>query len=631
MRNIFSSFLLLFLFVQIAFGQETYSTKNAKAITAYERSNIYLGQKLYNTALKDIEQAIRIEPSFLEAHYRRADVLKILGRYEEAKNEYFYIYNQPNTFKNLPFSYAECFAYLAKYDSALALFQTYSATPDLSENRKKVLEKYIRDCTFSQESIQHPVKYQPINLGSNVNTANQEYLPAITADDSTLIFTRRAATEDFYISNKSDLGWALSKPLSNAINTSGNEGAQCISPDGQYLFFAGCGRKDGIGKCDIYYSKLVGDQWSVPQNLGTPINSPYWESQPTLSADGKTLYFVSDRRGGYGSYDIYKSTYAGAGKWGNPVNLGPNINTADEEFSPFIHSDNKTLYFCSDGWPGFGEKDIFFSKKNNDGTWNKPTNIGYPINTAKQESSLFISNDGKQAYFASDNLKGYGGLDLYSFELYEAARPAIVTYVKGIVFDKNSKEKLAAQVEIIDVSNGDTLVQTVSNESTGQFLASLPAGKTYALNVNQEGYLFYSGQFVLLNKSSLTPFKLSIALEPIEVGGKIALKNIFFESNSFKLKNESKYELLKLVQFMKANQSVKVEISGHTDNVGDDKLNTTLSANRAKAVFDYLIKMGIAADRMVSKGYGKLQPIDSNSTESGKANNRRTEIKVTDK
>lgn len=260
--------------------------------------------------------------------------------------------------------------------------------------------------------------------------------------------------------------------------------------------------------------------------------------------------------------------------------------------------------------------------------FDKAKNIGYPINTSQEESSLFISNDGKNAFFASANLEGFGGIDLYSFELYEEARPNKVTFVKGNVFDKNTKQKLYSTVEIIDISTGDTVSQTTSNEVTGQFLASLPVGKTYAFNVYREGYLFYSDQFLLKNPKKTNGYNLPVALAPITLGAKISLKNIFFETNSFKLQNESKYELMKLNEFLKSNPSVRIEISGHTDNVGADAANQTLSSNRAKSVYDQLIKLGIESNRLVFKGYGKTQPVDVNTTETGRANNRRTEIKI---
>ncbi len=230
--------------------------------------------------------------------------------------------------------------------------------------------------------------------------------------------------------------------------------------------------------------------------------------------------------------------------------------------------------------------------------------------------------------FASATLNGYGGIDLYAFELYEEARPNKVTFVKGTVFDKNTQQKLASSVEIIDVSTGDTVALTNSNEATGQFLASIPVGKTYAFNVYKEGYLFYSDQFVLKNSKTVTPYYLPVGLSPISVGEKISLRNIFYETNSYTLQNESKYEIMKLRDFMKNNPAVRIEISGHTDNVGNDVTNQTLSTNRAKSVYDQLIKMGITSSRLVYKGYGKTQPIDVNTTEQGRAKNRRTEIKI---
>ncbi len=623
---LFSIFFLPF----ISFSQDKLSSNNARALSAYNRSNLSLGQKLYNTAIRDLEEALRFDPNFIEAHYRLGDVYKKLSEYRKSLVQYQYVeLINPTISKHLGFEIAECYFNLHVYDSALTYFENYIQTPDLSENRRKVLDKYLINTRFSVEAIKVKIPYEPKNLGAGINTANQEYLPTVTADDSTIIFTRRTNQEDFYISTKNtENNWNKATSLSTTINTTGNEGAQCISPDGQYLYFAGCGREDGLGKCDIYYSKLIGNSWSKPQNIGAPVNSPYWESQPSLSADGKSLYFVSDRKGGYGSYDIYLSRYLGSGKWSNPINLGPNINTNGSELSPFIHADNQTLYFSSDGWPGFGQNDIFFSKKSKSGFSEKPKNIGFPINTSQEESSLVISNDGKKAYFASNSLQGFGGLDLYSFELYEAARPNFVTYVKGNVFDKTTSQKLSALVEIIDVATGDTVAQTSSNEITGLFLSSLPAGKTYAFNVYREGYLFYSDQFALENKKQIEAFKIPVPLSPISIGAKISLRNIFFETNSFKLKNESKYELIKLNEFLKSNPSVRIEISGHTDNVGADATNQTLSTNRAKSVYDYMVKLGIDSKRLVFKGYGKSQPVDVNTTEIGKARNRRTEVKI---
>lgn len=624
-KNILILFCLI-LYIGVH-AQSRYTTTNTKAINAYERSAIYLNQQLYNTAIKELQTSLKYDSTFLEAHHRLADIYKTQKEYTKAIHEYLKIVDaNPNFTKQLNFLLGECYFSIGDYQKAKNLFEKYLDQDQLTQTKIEKTKKYLINCNFSIEAIKNPVPYKPTNLGPNVNTKFQEYLPTITADDNVLIFTRKTTGEDFFISTKNYEEWGLAIPLSNTVNTKGNEGAQCITPDGQYLFFAACNRPDGYGKCDIYSSKLTGNTWSVPENLGAPINTNYWESQPSISADGKTLYFVSDRKGGFGKNDIWKTTYLSNNKWSNPVNLGPNINTAEDEISPFIHPDNKTLYFSSDGWPGFGEKDIFFSRKTDSNNWSTPTNLGFPINTPQEESSLFVSNDGKKAYFASNNLGGFGELDLYTFELYEEARPEIVTFVKGVVSDKKTQAKLQAYFEIIDVQSGDVLIQSNTNDLTGQFLASLPVGKIYALNVNKEGYLFYSDNFSLVEKKNSEPFILNIPLQRIEVGNKITLKNIFFETGSFKIRNESRFELNKLISFLKTNPLVSVEIGGHTDNIGEDKINQLLSVNRAKAVFDYLVGAGIAPERLTYKGYGKNVPVDSNTTESGRANNRRTEI-----
>ena len=621
--------LLILFFVQSSlFAQEKYTSSNTRAIGAYERSTVYLGQKLYNTALKDLQIALSIDPNFLEAHYRMGDILKVLGRYEEAKTSYLKVTAQANTFKNINFSLAECYAFQANYDSAYPLFQIYSSTPDLSDNRKKALAKYLRDCEFSIEAVQQPVPYDPINLGPSINTQYQEYLPAITADDQTIIFTRRANTEDFFIAQKNEDSWNPSLPLSSAINTPGNEGAQCISPDGQYLFFAGCGRADGLGKCDIYYAKKVGDKWSSPQNLGTPINSQYWESQPTISADGKTLYFVSDRKGGYGSYDIYKSTYTGAGKWSTPLNLGPNINTAGEEFSPFIHADNQTLYFTSDGLPGYGGSDLFILKKLSNGKWGTPENMGYPINTIENEGSLAVAADGYTAYYASDREDSRGGLDIYSFTLPTHARPYKTIYIKGNITDLLTKKGLPANLELTDNASG-TIINKVQTDELGHYFITLPEGKDYTFTVNRKGYLFYSSAYALSTAAPDSTYIKNIALEPIKLASNFVFTQVLFDNNSYALLPASLPELNKLVQILEENPGMHIQISGHTDNIGKAADNLTLSTNRAKAIVQYVSGRGVATDRLTYKGFGSTEPIATNATQEGRALNRRTSFTIT--
>jgi outer membrane protein OmpA-like peptidoglycan-associated protein len=393
------------------------------------------------------------------------------------------------------------------------------------------------------------------------------------------------------------------------------------------LFFTGCNRPDGLGRCDIYIAQKKGDDWAKPFSLSAPVNTSGWEAQPSISADGRTLYFVSNRKGGYGGYDIWKSNLTDKG-WGEPENMGPEINTAYDEQSPFIHPDDNTFYFCSNGWPGMGGKDLFISRLGKDGKWAKPENLGYPINSSGDENGLTLTANGSYAFFSSNNLKGFGGYDIYTFELPANLRPNIVTYVKGTVADKKTKAPLEAAIEIIDLQKNIPVYQDYSSEDAGEFLATLSAGKNYGLNISREGYLFYSDNFSLIGLKDKKAFNLSVQLSPIEVGNKVILKNIFFDTNKFELKAESKAELQKLIEFLQLNKTVRIEISGYTDDVGTHLANVALSEKRANAVYQYLSANGIIVSRLVYKGYGEDQPIMPNTSEENRAQNRRTEFMI---
>jgi outer membrane protein OmpA-like peptidoglycan-associated protein len=354
-----------------------------------------------------------------------------------------------------------------------------------------------------------------------------------------------------------------------------------------------------------------------------------WDAQPTLSADGQTLVFTSRRSGSKGMADLWVTYKRSNGRWSLPENLGDSINTVMDEFGPYLHPDGQTLYFSSAGHPGMGGKDIFYSKRKADGSWGKPVNMGYPINTKNEEMHMIVSADGKKGYFSSDREGGVGLRDIYSFELYDAAQPVPVTFMRGKVTDKKTGKPMKAAFEVIDLQTGVTRVNSSSDKVTGEFLVSLPSGSRYAVNVNAPGYLFYSGSYTL--GKSLKPneeFQVDIQLSPIAVGESMVLNNIFFASGSSALLNESKLELNKLVELFAANPKMKIEVGGHTDNVGNDQSNLTLSEQRAKSVVAYLTEKGVTADRLTSKGYGKTKPIADNSSEEGRSKNRRTEFKV---
>ena len=473
--------------------------------------------------------------------------------------------------------------------------------------------------------------FAPKNLGPTVNSKMAEYLPSQTIDGKQLFFTRRVDTynEDFFTSNGSRSGtWESSSPVKGSLNTPQSEGAMMISQDGEWLVFTGCYRPDSYGGCDLYISYRTASGWSAAANLGAAVNSDQWESQPCLSPDKQELYFASRRSGGYGGSDLYVCKLQDNGKWSAPVNLGPSVNTPADEQCPFIHADNQTLYFTSSYWPGYGDDDLFYVRKQADGNWSQPTNLGYPINTIDREGTLFITADGKTALYAAERKDSYGLLDLYSFELKEKNRPYPTRWVQGKVTDKKTGKGIAATLELTDLSTRQ-VISKVKTDSSGNYLLTLPTGRDYAFTVNQKGYLFNSDQYFLKNGISDSAAQKNIVLQPIEKNAAIVLKNIFFETNRFELSPASVTELDKLVSLLQENPTIKIEIGGHTDNVGKAADNLTLSDHRAKAVVDYLLTKKIDPARLSAKGYGMTQPVADNNTTEGRALNRRTEMKIT--
>ncbi len=630
MRGLFFVFFL-FLTPALLFAQDRqYSTTDRQAIKYFSLANESLDENMYDQAVTQLQKAIQADGNFVEARALLGDLYRQMRAHKEAVEQYTKaIALNPDFSHVIYLRTGDEEVNLALYEDAKHHIEKFLTFQDNSPQNMLLGKKLLADCDFSIDAMKHPVPFKPINMGPAINTPDDEYLPVATADESELIFTRKIANnEDFYKSIKVNGQWQTATYLSNNINTPEyNEGAQSITQDGKYLFFTGCNRPDGLGRCDIYVAAKKGDDWAKPFDLAPPVNTPGWESQPSISSDGRTLYFTSNRKGGYGGYDIWKSTLTDKG-WGNPVNLGPNINTAFDEQSAFIHPDDSTLYFCSNGWPGLGGMDLFVSRLGKDGQWGKPTNMGYPINTNGDENGLTLTAEGSHAFFSSNNLGGYGGFDIYTFELPENLRPHLVTYVKGTVRDSKTKASLEAAVEIIDLQKNEPVYEDYSDPDGGSFLATLTSGKNYGLNISKTGYLFYSQNFSLIGHEPKNPFIISVLLQPIEIGNKVILNNIFFDTNKFDLKRESLAELQKLVDFLNVNPTLKIEISGHTDNVGNDELNQTLSENRAKAVYQYLVQNGIAASRLQYKGYGKTQPIATNDSDEGRSKNRRTEFKI---
>jgi len=608
---------------------------NRKAADLYTKGIEKAKDGNYLQGISILQEAVKLEPKFLDAYLSIAGLYGELKNYQAAIDNYVKARSIDSSYSkdyDLPFSIN--LAGKGQFEKALAAINEFLTIPNLNEGSRKAGAYRKKSYQFAIDYAKsHPAdnyKFEPRNLGDSINSNVSEYYPTITLDGTQLIFTRRVKNfnEDFFESSFKNQTWTESKGLLGNINTNQNEGAQNISQDGQWLIFTGCNFPDGFGSCDLYISYLGPDGWSRPENLGGNINSESWESAPCLSPDKRDLYFASNRPGGYGGSDIYVCRRLPNGRWGEPENLGPEINTVGDESCPFIHADNQTLYFTSNGHLGYGGDDLLVTKKQLRGAWSKPENLGFPINTIENEGSLVIAADGKTAYYASDRSDSRGGLDLYTFEMRSDIRPARTLWVKGKVLDRKTLKGLPSAVELTDLSTQQVLSK-IQTDETGNYLITLPVGKDYAFNVNRKGYLFFSENFSLSHRTPDSTYNIDISLQPLEANATIILKNIFFDFGKYDLKPESTSELDKVVMLLKDNPTLKIQINGFTDNVGKAAENMQLSNDRAQSVVSYLITKGIDPPRLSFHGFGAIQPIADNSTEEGRALNRRTELKVT--
>ncbi len=630
MKKIFSLLFFVSIFT-FGFAQYDKTKVNKKAHQAFAEANVAMQMGDAESAKKMLNKAIDADPKFCDALILLGDIL----HHDTKNDEAILLYN-----KALQIDSNYCFKkyktlgeiYFDKknYDLANQYFQKYLSFEKLPPPEKADAAHTLANINFIKNAVAHPVPFEPHKMSDAINSELDEYYPSMSVDGSTLIFTRRIPPdEDFFISKKINGEWQKAQRMPPPLNSEYNEGALSVTPDNSFVFFTRDCNRTGLGGFDIYISKKSGDKYLTPNNLGEEINTGAMESQPSFSSDGKTLFFMSSRKSGLGGTDIYSSESTDKG-WTVPKNLGSHINTSANEQFPFIHPDNQTLYFVSNGKLGMGLGDIFYSRMQPNGSWGEAINIGYPINTEGDERGIFVTADGKKAIISRAE-KGSKNFDLYEFDLYEDAQPTPVTYLKGVITDARNKKPVEADFQLIDLSNGKVITESTSDGSDGSYIVCIPTGKDYALNVSNPNYLFYSDNFSLKEKKDATPYLKDVSLYPIEIGKSVILKNIFFETNKFDVEKESKIELEKLFFFLNQNKTVKILIEGHTDNSGNTKHNLELSENRAKAVYDYLVQKGIAANRLSYKGFGESKPIADNATEEGKQQNRRTEFTITAK
>ncbi len=624
--------LTLVLFLSENSISQSFTSSNKKALKFYTEARTLMGARSFDKAFDKLQSAIDKDPNFAEAYLKLATIYRI--RFQDSLQMNCYkevITRHPNVTR-----FASAWYYLGQYDfeagqyeSALLYLKNYNS---ISAGKGKYRNKTKLMIENSEFAITYKVKnfqFNPRPLPNVVNQFKQQYFPVLTADQKTLIFVKREEDEEIMKSELDPAGhWGVPMSISSNINSDFNEGTCSISADGRMLVFTSCMGRKGYGSCDLYVSIKTGNEWSVPENMGGKINSPAWDSQPSLSADGRTLYFVSNRRGGYGKRDIYISTFTNNNEWSQPQNIGTDINTAFDDISPFIHPNGQRLYFATDGRLGFGGYDVYFSDKK-ETSWSDPMNFGYPINTHNDEVSMYISSDGGKGYYSHEEKDGGS----FTSILYEIDIPPELqiehktSYVFGKVVNRKTNKPLQAKISLIDLDLNSSIELVNSDSINGKYLIVLTEGKTYGLFAEAAGYLYKSENFNL-TETLLEPVEVNLALEPIEIGAKIVLKNIFFEFNSYELTNTSKTELSKILVLFESNTLYKVQIAGYTDNVGSEKYNLQLSTQRAKAVYNYLITNGVSKTKLTFIGKGAADFIADNNSDAGKSQNRRIEFEI---
>ena len=662
--------LLTFVFAACGVAQKPYSTTNKKAISYFEealnagvKTDMNTGRKLYAPGIDLLSKSLDKDSNFVEAHLLIAEYYESSNNFKEAITHYekALILN-PNYYSSgiTYFYLASCQQTIGDYEKSIKNYDIFINNRNADQNLIKSAYELRQRSVFSAEAMKHPTNFKPINIGPGINTADPEYFPTITVDGKTILFTRRIKDdrvpnykmqEDFYVSQLTQNRWATATPMPPNVNTVLNEGAPTISADGRSLIFVACSDqsgdnyygegRNGKGSCDLFITKKLGKTWSNPINLPGGVNSTIWESQPSLSADGKTVYFIRrvSRQGEQPNSDIYVARLQKDGTtWGMPERLPSNINSPAQEESVLIHPDGKTLYFASRGLIGLGGSDLFVSRMKPDGTWGNPENLGYPINTSSDENSLMVSPDGEIGFFASDREGGYGDLDIYYFEMPENLRPTKTLYFEGLVFDALTRKPIPGKFQLIDLKTGKEVIISEADKVTGEFMVSLPVNNDYALNVNYPGYNFFSQNFNMTNPEGLEAIHMDVPMVPISSELPTVLDNVFFDLGKATLRPESSVELNKLRDYLVLNPTLKIELGGHTDTRGDAVENMTLSSNRAKAVYDYLIAQGIVADRLAYKGYGETVNRISDAEiaklatdkekEAAHQKNRRTEYKI---
>lgn len=621
-------FIFFFLFIilsRLCSGQDFPETTSRKARKIMANAESYFQHREYDNAIQSVKQVLTLDSNWIKAWVLLAEISTETAQYKKAIHAYQQVIKLDST--HFPHTYYLLGKLELKegfYQQSFVHLNTY-----LKKGKNQSLLKQAKVLSaraVSADSIAH-LPYSTIlyPISGSINSSNDEYINAITADEKTIVFTRHYKNNtvpvEQILSYSDDDGTTQFFP--EEIISSGTVGALSINNDASVIQFALCNTEYTMGSCDIWELDLSKD--TKPKNMGRNVNSSAWDSQPASSSDGKTLYFSSTRPGGMGGSDIWYCKKNEHGVWGDAINLGSPVNTSKNEMAPFIHFDNQTLYFSSDGHVGLGGSDLYMTKIKN-GRWQKPKNLGYPINNAMDNINLIINPAGNTGYISSysDSL----GYDIYKFNVPQGLKPIPQFRVKGIVVDNQSHTPLEAEITI-SWEREQIKTQTFKSDTQGNFIVLIPQSVSYFLNITKQGYLFYSEKITPpIAIDTCYEHYIVASLRPIKTGAHLPLFNISFKTNEALLLDESKYELTQLLDFLNNNTDVRIRIEGHTDNTGTTTHNYHLSINRAKSVYNYLINNNIPKHRLTYIGLGDTQPIGNNKTEQGRAMNRRTVITV---
>jgi len=619
-------FLLYFLTIIIYFGT---LAQNGKSQRMYKKADEAMAARDFKAGKELYKKAIEADVTNEKAYLRLAAIYS-LYRVKDSALLYYEGYAKvtppPKINSKIWLNIADLNYQLGNYKRAAVGIQKVR----LSSEQSDYIDRLENNINFAILEIGKGKKLEIEELPPAINQFQLQYFPVMTVDGQSIFYTKRNGSarqfdEDIVFSRLNDKEWSNAESVSENINTTYNEGACTISADGRMLIFTACeGDRVIYGSCDLFISYKKGDNWSVPENMGSVVNSKKWDSQPSLSGDGRRLYFSSDRPGGYGKRDIWMSTNSGT-SWSKPINLGTKVNSSFDETTPFIHVNNQSLFFASNGFTSMGGFDLFLTTKEKETGWSYPKNLGYPINTYQDELSLFINAEGTRSYYSiENNFSQEPTSKLVSFKLANDSLISPVSYVTGIIRDKDTKVPLEANLEMANLSDSTDTYITVSDSLNGRYFLVLKEQSSYGVFIDKDNYLFEDLNFKPTSRDALKPDTLDIFLSPIKKGKSVVIENIYFSFDEYTLNQASTAELKSIVRFMKNNKDLRFLIEGHTDKSGQASYNQQLSENRAKAVYDFLINLGISRDRLDFKGFGASQPL----TDGDQNVNRRIEFRL---